>query len=289
MNQQLLLTFLDVTETRNFNRTAERLNITQSTVSARIRQLEDSLDVRLFVRGRGGAEPTASGRRFENHARALLSLWGHARRDMQTSANAHSRRLHVSCQHSFVRSYLLDWTERLCSEIKNLNLHVEINFSEQIQRDILAGETDIGIMFAPRILPDLQIGDLGAAEFVMVSTTASCLAEVKKEHYIKAVYTTYLERVHDDVVPHLAYTQLVIGSEDLGIELLSRQGGTLYLPRFALQQAQSRIDLLRIVSDAPVLLQPVFTVVSSRKRQNPLVVSALKYLHEIIKNQDQST
>ena len=40
MNLELLETFLDVLETRNFNRTAERLGTTQSTVSMRIRALE---------------------------------------------------------------------------------------------------------------------------------------------------------------------------------------------------------------------------------------------------------
>jgi hypothetical protein len=37
MQVDLIETFLDLMETRNFNRTAERLNITQSTVSHRIK------------------------------------------------------------------------------------------------------------------------------------------------------------------------------------------------------------------------------------------------------------
>src|SRR5690625_285962 len=154
MNIPLLITFLDVMETGNFKRTAERLDIMQSTVSARIRQLEETLGTRLFERGRGGAEPTPAGRRFEGHCRALLTLWGHARRDVLSSTAARKRHLHISCQYSLIRAYLLGWIDRLRSEDDDLDLHVEINFSAQIQRDILAGETDIGIMFAPQLTPD---------------------------------------------------------------------------------------------------------------------------------------
>ena len=39
MQIELIDTFLDLCETRSFNRSAERLGITQSTVSGRIRSL----------------------------------------------------------------------------------------------------------------------------------------------------------------------------------------------------------------------------------------------------------
>ena len=280
MNIPLLLTFLDVMETGNFKRTAERMNIMQSTVSARIRQLEEIAGARLFERGRGGAEPTPAGRRFESHCRAFLTLWGHARRDLASGAAARKRRLHVSCQYSLVRAYLVDWIDGLRSDT-DLDLHVEINFSSQIQRDILSGETDIGIMFAPQLTPDVQIGDFGEAEFVMVSTDCDSLAEVDIGRYVKVAYTSAFERALDEALPDFAFPGMVIGSDDLAIELLARHGGTLYLPRFALAGAQAKVPALRIVRDAPLLLQPVFSAVHIRRRRDPLVVWALKLLKDV--------
>ena len=43
MQIELIETFLDLLETRSFNRTAERLGVTQSTVSGRVRALERML------------------------------------------------------------------------------------------------------------------------------------------------------------------------------------------------------------------------------------------------------
>ncbi|MEH6775909.1 MAG: LysR family transcriptional regulator, partial [Cereibacter changlensis] len=80
MQIELLETFLDLVETRSFNRSAERLGVTQSTVSARIAALETALGARLFDRSRAGTEPTMEGRRFEPHARSLRHEWNEARR-----------------------------------------------------------------------------------------------------------------------------------------------------------------------------------------------------------------
>jgi DNA-binding transcriptional LysR family regulator len=282
MNIPLLLTFLDVVETGNFKRTAERMNIMQSTVSARIRQLEETVGARLFERGRGGAEPTPAGRRFEGHCRSFLTMWGYARRDVLSGASARKRRLHISCQYSLVRAYLMDWIDKLRSEDIDLDLHVEINFSSQIQRDILSGETDIGIMFAPQLTSDVQIADLGAAEFVMVSTDHDALANVETSRYIKVGYTSAFVRALDDLLPELAFPSIVIGSDDLAIELLGRHGGTLYLPRFAFAGAQNKVPTLRIVADAPTIPQPVFSAVHLRRRRDPVVVWALKLLKQVI-------
>ena len=89
--------------------------------------------------------------------------------------------------------------------------------------------------------------ELGAAEFVMVSTETVHLDRVDSATYVKAAYTTYLARLHDQLLPDLANPQLVIGSEDLGVEHLACHGGAFYLPRFAVALAQTRVGRLAIV------------------------------------------
>ena len=64
-------TFLDLCETRSFNRSAERLGVSQSTVSGRVAALERYLGVVLLRRSRSGCDLTTEGLRFEPHARAL--------------------------------------------------------------------------------------------------------------------------------------------------------------------------------------------------------------------------
>ncbi len=64
MDITLARTFLMVAETGSFIEAAGRMNVTQSTVSARIRSLEELLGRPLFDRGKAGATLTVSGTKF---------------------------------------------------------------------------------------------------------------------------------------------------------------------------------------------------------------------------------
>jgi DNA-binding transcriptional LysR family regulator len=68
--------FVAVAEEQNFTRAAERVHISQSGVSAQIRQLERELGAELFDRSARAATLTAAGRAALDHARATLAAAG---------------------------------------------------------------------------------------------------------------------------------------------------------------------------------------------------------------------
>ena len=61
MDTELARTFLEIVSTGSFVHAAERLHVGQTTVSARIRLLEERLGRQLFVRNRNGATLTPAG------------------------------------------------------------------------------------------------------------------------------------------------------------------------------------------------------------------------------------
>src|SRR5205823_4449411 len=65
--------FVAVAEERNFTRAAERVHISQSGVSAQIRQLERELGADLFDRSARTATLTVAGKAALEHARATLA------------------------------------------------------------------------------------------------------------------------------------------------------------------------------------------------------------------------
>ncbi len=71
-------------EHRSFRRAAASLNITQPTLSKRIRELEERLGVQLFVRSSGGAHLTAEGEAVVASARCVLAEL----KDMEEHAKA---------------------------------------------------------------------------------------------------------------------------------------------------------------------------------------------------------
>ena len=75
MDVSLARTFLIVAETGSFIEAGRKMNITQSTVSARIKGLEDLLGRPLFTRSKSGAELTGAGELFQKHALAMVRVW----------------------------------------------------------------------------------------------------------------------------------------------------------------------------------------------------------------------
>lgn len=64
LDHEQLNTFLSLTKTKNFTRTAEELNIVQSTVTTRIKSLEEEIGEKLFSRKTRHVEMTQEGKTF---------------------------------------------------------------------------------------------------------------------------------------------------------------------------------------------------------------------------------
>ncbi|MEM7269737.1 MAG: LysR family transcriptional regulator [Pseudomonadota bacterium] len=80
MNDNELKTFLAIVETGSLVRASERLNVTQSTVTARLKALEEELGQRLIERRKSGATLTTAGLRLRRYAETIDGLWRQARR-----------------------------------------------------------------------------------------------------------------------------------------------------------------------------------------------------------------
>ena len=63
-----------LSEEKSFSQAAEVLGISQPALTARLRRIEENLGVRLFERGRRGAEPTPAGDAFTDAARRIIEM-----------------------------------------------------------------------------------------------------------------------------------------------------------------------------------------------------------------------
>lgn len=80
MNIDSIHSFLDVVETSSFSIAGMMSELTQSTVSARIRSLEENLGVRLFDRSRNGVELKFEGHQFQPQAEQIVKISKQAQR-----------------------------------------------------------------------------------------------------------------------------------------------------------------------------------------------------------------
>ena len=71
-------TFIAIVETGSLVKASRYLNVTQSTVTARLKALEDEIGQRLIHRQKSGVVLTASGLKFRRYAQSMRNMWRQA-------------------------------------------------------------------------------------------------------------------------------------------------------------------------------------------------------------------
>ncbi|MGB3316417.1 MAG: LysR family transcriptional regulator [Albidovulum sp.] len=268
MQIELIETFLDLCDTRSFNRTADRLGVTQSTVSGRVKSLETSLGHRLFTRSRAGTELTTEGLRFVPHARTLQHDWTEARyaiRDLGSGAVT----VRVGIQADMVGIHFNELIRDFRETLPEAAFLFEADYSAQMSSDLSTGIEDIAILFTPRFHPDLYFETLGEVRYVMVSTETDRLSEVRRETYIMPHFSDALPQIHANMLPELAKVSLSIGQNAAMVSLLESMGGTAYVLRDSAEKLQHSGGF-RLVADAPPILLPIYAGIHIRNRHRPL-------------------
>ncbi len=268
MQIDLLDTFLDLAETRSFHRTAERLAITQSTVSARVAALEDAVGSRLFNRSRAGTDLTPEGKRFEPHARALRHEWNEARRRIQIPQGA-AQLLRLGIQNDLAASYLGDWVAEFRAALPETAFYIEPDYSNQMCADLLTGILDFAVMFSPKPHPDLHFDSVGNVTYRMISTETQHLAEVRADRFVFAHFSPAFEEMHRQLTPDLATSQVSVGQSGSVVSVLMAMGGSGYVLEKTADQLVASERFKRVL-DAPDLHQPVYAALHIRHRTQGL-------------------
>jgi DNA-binding transcriptional LysR family regulator len=268
MQIDLLDTFLDLVETRSFNRTAERLGVTQSTISARIAALESALGSKLFTRSRAGTDLTTEGARFEGHARTLRHEWYEARRRIQVPDRA-AHLVRLGIQNDLAAQHIGEWMADFRRAQPDTAFYIEPDYSNQMCADLLTGVLDFAVMYSPKPHPDLHFTDVGEVTYRMVSTDGDRRDSVNPETFVFAHFSPAFEAMHRELTPELSGAPISVGQSATVASLLMAMGGAGYvLERMAGQMVAT--GRFAEVTDAPVLRQPVFAAMHLRHRITPL-------------------
>lgn len=279
MQIDLIETFLDLMETRSFNRTADRLNITQSTVSHRVKALEAQFNRKLFTRNKGGTAPTASGLRFLDHAKALQHQWHEATRAVE-NAGTYERSMRLGIQHDLAEAFAGKWLSAVRTELPTTSIYMEADYSNQMNRDLAAGDLDLAILYTPHYLPDLHYERIGDMTYVLVGTTARTVAELLPETYIQAVYSPAFDRAHRLALPQLSAAPLASGQNIAITGLLKTLGGAAYVTSSTALRLEGE-GLAFPIADAPPIQQAVYAATSIRTRhahQHRRIISVMQDL-----------
>ena len=138
MDTELARTFMMVISAGNFISAAERLHLTQSTVSARIRLLEEQLGCKLFIRNKAGTTLTASGRQFQKFAATLVRTVERARQEVGIPRQFRES-LTIGARVGLWDQLLVQWLGWMAHELPDISVRAEIGFEDDLMFGLIEG------------------------------------------------------------------------------------------------------------------------------------------------------
>jgi DNA-binding transcriptional LysR family regulator len=273
---ELARTFLEIVSTGNFIRAAERLNVGQTTVSARIRTLEQLLGRPLFVRNKGGASLTPAGEQFLRYAPTFVQLWQRTRQQVAVPPG-HSAVLTVGSEVSHWQPLLLEWVLWMRRSLPDIALRIHVDVPEDLINQVASGLVDAAIMYAPQHRPGLKIDLLMEEELILVTTDEKS-GGFDDGNYISVDWGPEFALHHGVSFPEVA-PGLFANLGPLALSYLLAEGGSAYLRKSAVQPYIAS-GQLHLVQESPHFSYPVYVVYSANTGDASLG-PALAGLHTI--------
>jgi len=250
-------TFLAVAANGSFIEAASRLYVTQSTVSARIQNLEAYLRTKLFIRNRSGASLTPAGKRFLRHAKTLLLTMEQARHDVGLPGRYRASLTVGSRIALWDAGFLPQWVGRMRAQMPDVSMRCEIGFEEDLMRRLIEGTLDIGLMYTPQHSPGLQVEHLFDETLVLVGTDPD--KAWPDENYVYVDWGPAFYAAHSNSFPQLERPALLANIGWLAVQLVLRNGGSCFLPqRMANQLVAS--GQLKLITGSPQFRLPAYVV-----------------------------
>ncbi|MDQ6940031.1 MAG: LysR family transcriptional regulator, partial [Verrucomicrobiota bacterium] len=160
--------FLAVAEAGSFSRAADRLGISQPSVSQQMRDLEAAFRVALFQRRGKRILLTSSGLIFEEHARAILRRVENVLQEVGGDAEQIRGSLHLGVIPVLNVPLVPHLLGLFAAEHPNVALVVEEISSTEIETALEEGRMDVGLGFLTRHSPNLRYERLCTDEFAIV-------------------------------------------------------------------------------------------------------------------------
>ena len=152
----------------SFTRAAERVHVTQSTLSHQIRQLEDELGSPLFDRVAKRVTLTEAGETFLAYAIRALQEIDHGVGALKESESELAGFVRVGATHSFNLGFIPECVSIFMKRHPTVHMTVQELAADSIVQKVSAGDLDLGITYRPSSLSELVFEPLYNEEMVLV-------------------------------------------------------------------------------------------------------------------------
>ncbi|UTW13051.1 LysR family transcriptional regulator [Marinobacterium rhizophilum] len=279
MNIENLRAFLEVSSTGSFHKAAEKLHITQSSVSARIKALEERLNRQLFTRTRHGVSLTSGGQIFYRHALSVIKTWERAQHEVSLPFSVKtSVSLGIPLNHW--GNITADWLGWMNLNLPQVATLVQSDYSVLLMNQLREGLLDLAILYEPRHWPDVVIEPYIEEKLMLVSTRPRRVEDGQDEGYVFIDWGPSFREQHSEAYPGIQHHRLSITQETIALEYVLTHGGSAYFTEAMVRGLLASGTLVR-VENAPELKMYTYLVYSTLRQGEAEVRSAIAGLRAI--------
>ncbi|MFK0209516.1 LysR family transcriptional regulator [Agrobacterium sp. NPDC090283] len=206
-----LIQALAVAEYLNFHHAAQALGISQSSVSARIRALEEELGITLFERNTRGVRLTEAGRHFVDGIAAGVDQLDHAVKTASLAASGDCGRLCIGLHGLIPGSFLDGLLARYRAKYPGILVEMVEGTARDAIMQLRAHRIDVAFLVGRFDLPDCHSRPIWTEPLVAALSSNHRLAAQQGVTWSDLVGETFLARhggtgpqVHDHLLLRLA-------------------------------------------------------------------------------------
>ena len=240
--------FLAVAEHRSFTRAAASLYVSQPALSQQIKQLEESLEVTLFDRSGRQVKLTHAGEVYAGYAHKALQDLEEGQRALHDVQNLSRGALRIAITPTFT-TYLIGPLIKVFHNLyPNITLSIQEMSQEQMEKQLLDDEFDVGIAFAEVHSAEIE------TQTLLVETLALV---VNKDHPLARHQTIDLQTLSEQSLVLLSHEFVTRGQ----IEHYCRQHS---IKPQVLMEANSLSAVLEIIHHTQLTTLLPSNIVSNR-------------------------
>ena len=149
MELRVLRYFLAVAREQTVSAAAESLHLTQPTLSRQLRELEEELGKKLFIRGSHRIELTEEGMLLRKRAEQILELVSRTESDIASTDETLSGDIYISAGETDAMGLIARTANLMQQDYPLVHYHIYSGDSEDVLERLDKGLSDFGVVFTP--------------------------------------------------------------------------------------------------------------------------------------------
>ena len=223
-----LQAFLESVTCGSFAEASSNLNLSESTVSARIKVLESALGNRLFNRSKHGVVLNETGRTFLPFAQTTVGAWQQGKEAVAAAAQGKNR-VSIGIQQDLWEIFAAEWFAALKKNQSDIQLSVTCDYTDILCQRVSQNLLDMAVIFKPKRIRGVTLEPLTQLSLVLVSGhDMEWSGRLPVDYY----YVNWGENFsiwHQDIFHNLQTTPFSLSVSGMALASLKRNGGAAYL------------------------------------------------------------